>query len=98
MSDRSISINIIVLCHLLNVVDGAPTDISGYVPPLKNRTALNDNYAPSWVAQPPYRGTWSILYSCAITLGLCVYTVIHLYGTWNGSNKHECTDCVLIDA
>ncbi|KAI5819568.1 hypothetical protein BZA77DRAFT_376786 [Pyronema omphalodes] len=31
-----------------------------------------------WVAQPPYRGTWGILYSCTVTLGLCVYTAIHL--------------------
>jgi hypothetical protein len=34
--------------------------------------------APSWVADPTSRGTWSILYSCLFTLLLCVYTAIHL--------------------
>ncbi|KAI5792090.1 hypothetical protein FPQ18DRAFT_305392 [Pyronema domesticum] len=41
-------------------------------------TALNEDHAPLWVAQPPYRGTWGILYSCTIMLGLCVYTAVHI--------------------
>jgi hypothetical protein len=70
-------IGILTLLYLLCGVDGASPD-GIWLPPLKNLTALNKEHAPIWVAQPPYRGTWGILYSCTITLGLCVYTAIHL--------------------
>lgn len=33
---------------------------------------------PSWVSEPNGRGTWGLLQSCLITLGLCVYTALHL--------------------
>ena len=41
--------------------------------------ALNTtNLAPSWVPEPPGRGTWRIISSCVFTLSLCVFTAIHL--------------------
>jgi hypothetical protein len=33
---------------------------------------------PAWMAEPKVRGTMGILKSCLITLGLCVWTAIHL--------------------
>jgi hypothetical protein len=51
---------------------------STWQPQLDNLTALHEVHAPAWVPQPGYRGTWGVLYSCTITLGLCVYTTIHL--------------------
>lgn len=54
------------------------TDGIQWFPPLRYLTALKEEHAPTWVAQLPYRGTWGILYSCTFTLGLCVYTEIHL--------------------
>ena len=32
----------------------------------------------TWVASPQGRGTWDILSTCIITLGLCVFSAIHL--------------------
>ena len=32
----------------------------------------------SWTPSPTGRGTWDILFSCIVTLGLCVYSAIHL--------------------
>jgi hypothetical protein len=49
-----------------------------FAAPLYNITALNTEVAPSWVADPSGRGTWSLLYSCGFTLVLCVWTSIHL--------------------
>jgi hypothetical protein len=31
-----------------------------------------------WKADPPHRGTYSILSTCFVTLGLCIWTAIHL--------------------
>jgi hypothetical protein len=38
----------------------------------------NSNETLSWGAEPRYRGTYSILSSCIITIALCVWTVVHL--------------------
>ncbi|KAF8242337.1 hypothetical protein K440DRAFT_495513, partial [Wilcoxina mikolae CBS 423.85] len=46
-------------------------------PSIGNHTALQKNTAPAWVSEPQYRGTASILYSCIITLILCVYSALH---------------------
>ena len=35
-------------------------------------------FASGWVQGPTGRGTWEILYSNVLTLGLCVFTAIHL--------------------
>lgn len=43
----------------------------------QNLTALQTEFAPSWVSDPDSRGTWSLLYSCVFTLTLCVYTASH---------------------
>lgn len=42
-----------------------------YGDPSSNETLL-------WGAEPRYRGTYSILSSCIITIGLCVWTAEHL--------------------
>ncbi|CCX12862.1 Similar to hypothetical protein SS1G_13760 [Sclerotinia sclerotiorum 1980]; acc. no. XP_001585192 [Pyronema omphalodes CBS 100304] len=70
-------IGILTLLYLLHGVESASTD-GIWLPPLKNLTALNEEHAPTWVAQPPYRETWGIIYNFTITLGLCVYTAIHI--------------------
>ena len=30
-----------------------------------------------WISEPSTRGTWSLLYSCFFTIGLCIWTAIH---------------------
>lgn len=36
------------------------------------------NYSnPSWVSEPEVRGTWSLIQTCLLTLGLCVFSAIH---------------------
>jgi hypothetical protein len=46
--------------------------------PVQNITALRTEVAPLWVDDPSGRGTWSLLSSCTITLGICVWNSIHL--------------------
>jgi hypothetical protein len=36
------------------------------------------NETATWHPEPDTRGTWSILSSCIITLGLAVWTAVHL--------------------
>lgn len=37
------------------------------------------NYSdPHWTPDPNTRGTWSLIQTCVITLGLCVYSALHL--------------------
>ena len=31
-----------------------------------------------WVSEPSARGTWTLVYSCVFTIGLCVWSAIHL--------------------
>ncbi|KAL9609377.1 MAG: hypothetical protein Q9167_005846 [Letrouitia subvulpina] len=38
----------------------------------------NETIIPGWVSDPNGRGTFTILFSCVLTLSLCVYTAIHL--------------------
>ncbi|KAL9598137.1 MAG: hypothetical protein Q9219_004693 [cf. Caloplaca sp. 3 TL-2023] len=45
--------------------------------PSRNLTALGTEYASAFVADPDWRGTWSLLYSSVFTLALCVWTAIH---------------------
>jgi len=33
---------------------------------------------PGWKPDPPTRGTYNILSTCLVTLGLCIWTAIHL--------------------
>ncbi|KAF8536719.1 hypothetical protein BDD12DRAFT_276022 [Trichophaea hybrida] len=54
------------------------TPIYGWRLSLGNQAALLHNSAPSRVPEPRYRGTWGILYSCTLTLVLCVYNSLHL--------------------
>jgi hypothetical protein len=50
--------------------------VYGWRPSLGNRTALLQHSAPSWVPEPRHRGTWGILWSCTLTLILCVYNAL----------------------
>lgn len=44
-----------------------------------SKTNLESEIAPGWVyCTPNGRGTWDILWSCLITLTLCVWTALHL--------------------
>lgn len=45
--------------------------------PLHNKTALNHEIYSGWMSPPTIRGTSDILYTCLITISLCVYTAIH---------------------
>lgn len=45
--------------------------------PKLNNSELS-TIAPAWVSEPNSRGTWGLLYSCIVTLFLCVYTAIHI--------------------
>lgn len=37
------------------------------------------NYSdPQWMPEPNSRGTWGLVQTCLLTLGLCVYSAIHL--------------------
>lgn len=38
----------------------------------------NPSAEPPWSAEPTGRGSWSILLNCLLTLGLCVWTTIHI--------------------
>ena len=46
--------------------------------PFNNKTALNTETVISWVSSADRRGTGDILYSCTITITLCIFTVLHL--------------------
>ncbi|KAI5788822.1 hypothetical protein FPQ18DRAFT_412311 [Pyronema domesticum] len=65
-------LGLFTLFNLISSIDGALTNIK-WLPLFDNITALNEDDAPLWVAEPPYRGTWGILYSCTIALGLSLY-------------------------
>ncbi|KAF8252045.1 hypothetical protein K440DRAFT_578392 [Wilcoxina mikolae CBS 423.85] len=69
-------IAIILLFQQLSISYAAP--LSSWQPSLDNLTALQHHTAPSWVPEPRYRGTWSILWSCTATLILCIYNALHL--------------------
>ena len=68
------------LATLRNVAHGAPislieleiSDAAG------NLTMLNTRIAPAWASTSGVRGTSAILYSCTLTLVVCVYTALHL--------------------
>ena len=36
------------------------------------------NHTVSWRPEPTTRGTWGLLSSCITTIGLCVWTAVHL--------------------
>ena len=43
-----------------------------------NPSALSGIIVQGWTAEPSTRGTWSLLYSCVFTIGLCIWTALHL--------------------
>lgn len=48
----------------------------------------NETVIHGWVAEPQGRGTWSIIWSCLVTIILCTWSVLHLdvpseHGTWH---------------
>ena len=36
------------------------------------------NHTNPWRSEPPYRGTYGILSTCLVTMGLCIWTALHL--------------------
>lgn len=50
--------------------------------------AFNNATDPHWEPEPDRRGTFGIISTCLVTLGLCVWTAMHLNipnhkeGTW----------------
>jgi hypothetical protein len=43
-----------------------------------NKTVLNSEIAPAWATTSNIRSTASLLWTCVLTLSICVYTVIHI--------------------
>lgn len=43
-----------------------------------NEAAMNDLQAPAWVRESEFRGSYSILQSCILTLFACIYSALHL--------------------
>jgi hypothetical protein len=43
-----------------------------------NKTSLNSEFAPSWATISNIRSTASLLWTCVLTLSICVFTVIHI--------------------
>jgi hypothetical protein len=43
-----------------------------------NKPVLNSQIAPAWSTTSNIRSTGSLLWTCVITLSICVYTVIHI--------------------
>ena len=54
--------------------------------PPSNSTASSE-IAPAWVSNPNTRSSGDILYSCIITISLCVYTALHLNVPPRGTTK-----------
>ena len=46
--------------------------------PLGNNTALNDEIVRRWISGANTRGTADILYTCIVTIILCVWTCVHM--------------------
>ncbi|KAH8701321.1 hypothetical protein GQ44DRAFT_55400 [Phaeosphaeriaceae sp. PMI808] len=49
--------------------------------------SISPNQTTLWHPEPKTRGTYSILSSCLITVGLCVWTALHLNIPEYGSSK-----------
>lgn len=43
-----------------------------------NKTLLNSEFAPPWATTSNIRSTASLLWTCVLTLAICVFTVIHI--------------------
>lgn len=43
-----------------------------------NKTLLNSEIAPSWATTSNIRSTSDLLWTCVLTLTICIYTVIHV--------------------
>ncbi|KAI9754390.1 MAG: hypothetical protein M4579_004728 [Chaenotheca gracillima] len=76
-----LGLSALVAAHLL--VDALPTEKRESIPPPPddapvNKTFINTNIVYGWIDTPNSRGTWDILANCVFTLGLCVFTAIHL--------------------
>lgn len=78
---------VLPLILLFAGVRSAPVE----VPPGTNSTvALSPKYEPAWTSGPTRRGTLDILFSCVLTLVLCVWTTVHANiepEMWHGSRS-----------
>ncbi len=52
-----------------------------------NSTDLHHTMVTGWVSSPKARGTWEVLWSCVITLSICIYTALHLNVPPTGEGK-----------
>lgn len=66
------------LVYLFPTSLGSPLPSTSFPIPLSNTTALDTEVTGEWYPSSSTRGTGDLLYSCALTLSLCVYTAIHL--------------------
>ena len=61
--------------------------------------AMNDTFVSGWVQEPDGRGTWSILWSCLVTIFLCTWSVLHLtvkVGDWKSRFLRRCRYTILV--
>ena len=72
-----------ILLHQLTMSSMTPLSITLFV---GLAHATNDTVVKGWVPEPNGRGTWSILWSCLVTIFICTWSVLHLYvqkqGRW----------------
>ncbi|KAF8865240.1 hypothetical protein BDZ45DRAFT_612349 [Acephala macrosclerotiorum] len=66
------------LSYLFTACIASPVPSTPSPIPLSNTTALDTEVTGEWYPSSSTRGTGDLLYSCALTLSLCVYTAIHL--------------------
>lgn len=64
-----------IVSHLLSPSFPATPSMVPTITPLRNTT--NSNIV-GWVSDPNGRGTASLIISCLLTLGLCVWSALHL--------------------
>jgi hypothetical protein len=68
------------LLHSLPLISAAPlTRLESELLAAKgNKTLLNSQIAPSWATTSNVRSTSDLLWTCVLTLTICIYTVIHI--------------------
>jgi hypothetical protein len=74
----SVMASLLVFAFLPELCIASSIDGTHLFIPLDNKTALNTDIVTSWVSSPDRRGTGDILYSCTITIVLCIFTVLHM--------------------
>jgi hypothetical protein len=73
----STGIAVFLLCGLISAAPLTPLETQLQAAN-DNKTLLNSEFAPSWATTSNVRSTASLLWTCVLTLTICVYTVIHI--------------------